>query len=145
MLQRAAGRTLLVLAAWCIVAMLAARSAAAQGGNVDIISGSVMDQAGKPVPNAVVEALSIETDVTRRTTTVPQDAVRTTRVVTNTSDVARGGFAGGQVNVTSKGGSNRVSGSLSGQYQDRNLAFGGNTGNVFGSGNTNEQLGGSGI
>ena len=68
--------------------------------------------------------------------------MRTTRVVTNTYDVARGGFAGGQVNVTSKGGSNRVSGSLSGQYQDQNLAFGGNTGNVFGSGNTNEQLGG---
>ncbi|MES1259234.1 MAG: hypothetical protein ABUL71_01470, partial [Gemmatimonadota bacterium] len=78
---------------------------------------------------------------TTSNSTVPQDAVRTTRVVTNTYDVARGGFSGGQVSVTSKGGSNRVSGSLSSQYQDQNLAFGGNTGNVFGSGNTNEQLG----
>ena len=41
----------------------------AQGGNVDIISGTVTDPAGKPVPNAQIEALSIETDVTRRTQT----------------------------------------------------------------------------
>ena len=80
--------------------------------------------------------------MTTSNTTVPQDAVRTTRVITNTYDVSRGGFAGGQVSVTSKGGSNRVSGSLSSHYQDQNLAFGGNTSNVFRSGNTNEQLGG---
>lgn len=43
--------------------------AAAQGGNVDIISGTVTDRAGKPVPNAQIEGLSIETDVTRRTQT----------------------------------------------------------------------------
>ena len=52
-------------------------------------------------------------------------------------------FAGGQVSVTSKGGSNRVSGSLSSRYQDQNLSWGGNTSNVVRqSGNTNELLGG---
>ncbi len=286
MLHRSSLRALIALSAACILGTVGAERAAGQGGNVDIISGTVYDQAGKPVPNAVIEGLSIETDVTRRTTsdakgrytlifndgggqyritaraighqpwiqnvmrqpdddrisldiklgtqavklsdivantnnrrpvendrattagesstfitgdqamrlpidasdlaalaalapgviltagtdstaatfqfagqsaesntyvvngqtttssTVPQDAVRTTRVTTNTYDVAAGGFAGGRVSVTSKGGSNRVSGSLSSQYQDQNLAFGGNTGNAFGSGNTNEQLGG---
>jgi hypothetical protein len=269
----------------CFVATLASRPAAAQGGNVDIISGAVTDQAGKPVPNATVEALSIETDVTRKTmtdakghyilffndgggqyrvtaraighspfiqnvsrqpdddritldislgaqavrlqdlvananrrpdlsgndrptagetsmfitgdqamrlpidasdlaslaalapgviftagtdstaatfsvlgqgadansyqingmttssTTVPQDAVRTARVITNTYDVARGGFAGGQVSVTSKGGSNRVSGSMSSRFQNQDLSWGGSTSNVFQSGSTNEQVG----
>ncbi len=285
MLQRSTLRVLFSIALTCALGTLGAHRAVAQGGNVDIISGIVLDQTGKPVPNAVIEALSIETDVTRRTTTkadgkyiiffndgggqyritaraighqpfiqnvmrqadddrisldihlgtqavklneivsnvnrrpadetmrttageqsifisgdqamrlpidasdlaalaalapgviltagtdstaatfqfagqsaesnsyvvngqtttnstVPQDAVRTTRVVTNTYDVAKGGFSGGQVSVTTKGGSNRVSGSLSSQYQDQNLAFGGNSGNVFGSGNTNELLSG---
>src|SRR5690242_7890668 len=52
-----------------VAATLTARPATAQGGNVDIISGTVTDPAGKPVPNAQIEALSIETDVTRRTQT----------------------------------------------------------------------------
>lgn len=74
-------------------------------------------------------------------TTIPQDAVRSTRVTTNTYDVARGGFAGGQVSVTTKGGSNRVSGSLSSRLQDQHLAWGEATSNPFTSGQTREQLG----
>ena len=54
---------------WCALAALGPRALAAQGGNVDIISGTMTDAAGKPIANAVVEALSIETDVTRRATT----------------------------------------------------------------------------
>jgi hypothetical protein len=80
--------------------------------------------------------------MTTTSTTVPQDAVRTTRVITNTYDVARGGFAGGQVSVTSRGGGNRVTGSLSSRFQNQDLAWGGNTSNAFGQGTTNELLSG---
>lgn len=69
MLLRRIVRAACTVCVMCFVATLASRPAAAQGGNVDIISGAVTDQAGKPVPNATVEALSIETDVTRKTMT----------------------------------------------------------------------------
>lgn len=80
--------------------------------------------------------------MTTTSTTVPQDAVRTTRVITNSYDVSRGGFAGGQVSVTTKGGSNRVSGSLSSRFQNPDLSWGGFTDNPFGDGQTREQIGG---
>lgn len=73
---------------------------------------------------------------------VPADAVRNTRVITNTFDVSRGGFSGGQVSATTMGGSNRVQGSLSGNFQNQDLAWGGTTSNAFGAGQTQEQLGG---
>ncbi|MGH7594371.1 MAG: carboxypeptidase-like regulatory domain-containing protein, partial [Gemmatimonadales bacterium] len=50
---------------------------------------------------------------TTTSSSVPQDAVRSTRVLTNSYDVARGNFSGGMVSVTTKGGGNRVTGSLS--------------------------------
>jgi len=68
MVHRSSLRALVALSAACILGTVGAHRAAAQGGNVDIISGTVYDQAGKPVHNAVIEGLSIETDVTRRTT-----------------------------------------------------------------------------
>ncbi len=71
---------------------------------------------------------------------VPADAIRSTRVTTNTYDVSRGGFSGGQVSATTRGGSNRTAGTLSGNFQNQNLALGG-TQTVFGSGNTTENLG----
>ena len=80
--------------------------------------------------------------VTTSSSTVPQDAVRTTRVTTNNYDVSKGNFSGGMVSVTTKGGSNRVSGSLSSNFQNQSLAYGGNTGSAFGAGQTNESFGG---
>ncbi len=71
---------------------------------------------------------------------VPADAVRSTRVTTNTYDVSRGGFSGGQVSATTRGGSNRTSGSISGNFQNQDLALGG-TPTVFGAGQTRETLG----
>src|SRR2546423_4008939 len=46
-------------------------------------------------------------------TNVPTEAVRQTRVITNTYDVARGQFTGGQVATTTRGGTNSMSGSVS--------------------------------
>ena len=79
--------------------------------------------------------------VTTTSSSVPQDAVRNTRVTTNNYDVSKGNFSGGMVSVTTKGGSNRVSGSLSSNFQNQGLAWGGNTGTPFGSGQTNEGFG----
>ncbi len=79
--------------------------------------------------------------VTTSSSSVPQDAVRNTRVTTNNYDVSKGNFSGGMVSVTTKGGSNRVSGSLSSNFQNQSLAFGGNTGSTFGAGQTNEAFG----
>jgi hypothetical protein len=78
---------------------------------------------------------------TTTSSTVPQDAVRSTRVITNSYDVARGNFSGGMVSVTTKGGGNRVTGSLSSGLQNQTLAWGGNTDNAFNAGNTRENLG----
>src|SRR4029078_7809095 len=44
---------------------------------------------------------------------IPSDAVRSTRVITNTYDVARGQFTGGQVASTTRGGADSTAGSLS--------------------------------
>jgi hypothetical protein len=57
---------------------------------------------------------------------LPQEGVRSTQVVTNTYDVARGQFAGGQVASTSRGGTNTLQGSFN--YQLRSSALQGGTG-----------------
>ena len=54
---------------------------------------------------------------------VPQEAIRNTRVVTSTYDVARGQFTGGQVASTTRGGTNNVQGALSYSRRDPNLEF----------------------
>jgi hypothetical protein len=61
---------------WCLVvlalalAALAPGSAAAQiGSATDIITGVVLREDGTPIPDATVEAYSLETQVTRRATT----------------------------------------------------------------------------
>jgi hypothetical protein len=78
--------------------------------------------------------------LTTSSSSVPQDAVRTTRVITNSYDVARGNFSGGMVSVTTKGGSNRVSGSVTSSLQNPTLAWGGYSGDQFGAANTREVL-----
>jgi hypothetical protein len=44
---------------------------------------------------------------------LPPEAVRLTRVITNSYDVGRGQFSGGQISATTRGGSNRQQGSFS--------------------------------
>ncbi len=52
---------------------------------------------------------------------IPQEGVRRTTVTTSTFDASRGGFAGGQVSMTSARGNNRTAGALS--YSLDNDAF----------------------
>ncbi len=72
---------------------------------------------------------------------LPQDAIRNTRVITNTYDVARGQFSGGLVSASTRGGSNVVQGSVSGNLRDASLAWGGTSGDIFNQGQTQQRLG----
>src|SRR6266571_2866360 len=58
------------------------------------------------------------------TGSVPQDAVRSTRVVTSSYDVARGQFSGGVVASTTLGGTNVPQGSYTYTVRARDLAWG---------------------
>ena len=73
---------------------------------------------------------------------IPQDATRTTRIITNTYDVARGQFSGGQVATTTKGGTNSPAGSFSYSLRDRALEWGESSNGAFGGASTQNQLGG---
>ncbi|HEX9105672.1 MAG TPA: carboxypeptidase regulatory-like domain-containing protein, partial [Longimicrobiales bacterium] len=55
---------------------------------------------------------------------VPQEGVRSTKVTTSTFDASRGGFAGGQVSMTTTRGNNRVGGALSYQLNNSALQLG---------------------
>jgi hypothetical protein len=63
---------------------------------------------------------------------VPSEAVRNTRVVTNTYDVARGQFTGGQVASTTRGGTNNVQGAVSYAHRDPSLEFEDDSSSAFG-------------
>jgi len=73
---------------------------------------------------------------------VPQDAVRSTRVVTSSYDVARGQFSGGVVASTTRGGTNVPQGSYTYTVRDRDVAWGEATSSPFGQGSTQQLLSG---
>ncbi|HEV2669975.1 MAG TPA: TonB-dependent receptor [Gemmatimonadales bacterium] len=73
---------------------------------------------------------------------VPQDAVRSIRVVTNAYDVGRGQFSGGLMTVTTRGGTNVPQGSFTYSVRDRQLAWGEATTSPFGQGATQNQVSG---
>jgi Carboxypeptidase regulatory-like domain len=73
---------------------------------------------------------------------IPQDATRTTRIITNTYDVARGQFSGGLVATTTKSGNNAPAGSFTYSLRDRSLEWGGADAGAFGAQGTQNQLGG---
>jgi hypothetical protein len=73
---------------------------------------------------------------------VPQEAIRNTRVVTSTYDVARGQFTGGQVASTTRGGTNNVQGAFSYSLRDPSLEFVDDTNPTFGQKYTQNQLSG---
>ncbi|MFN0177374.1 MAG: carboxypeptidase regulatory-like domain-containing protein [Gemmatimonadales bacterium] len=54
---------------------------------------------------------------------VPQDAIRSTRVITSSYDVSRGQFSGGLVSTTTRSGTNNVQGSVNYGLRDQDLAL----------------------
>ncbi|HEY0527721.1 MAG TPA: carboxypeptidase regulatory-like domain-containing protein [Gemmatimonadaceae bacterium] len=74
--------------------------------------------------------------------TVPQEAVRNTRVVTSTYDVARGQFTGGQVASTTRGGTNNVQGSFNYSLRDPSLEFVDAANSAFGQKYTQNSISG---
>ncbi|HVD60451.1 MAG TPA: carboxypeptidase regulatory-like domain-containing protein [Gemmatimonadaceae bacterium] len=73
---------------------------------------------------------------------VPQEAIRGTRVITNTYDVARGQFTGGQVATTTRGGTNVSTGALNYSLRDPSLEFAEEEENTFAQKYTQNQLSG---
>jgi hypothetical protein len=73
---------------------------------------------------------------------VPQEAIRGTRVITNTYDVARGQFTGGQVATTTRGGTNISTGALNYSLRDPSLEFTQEQENTFAQKYTQNQLSG---
>src|SRR5216110_3066117 len=71
---------------------------------------------------------------------VPSEAVRNTRVVTSTYDVARGQFTGGQVASTTRGGTNNVQGAFSYSLRDPSLEFVDDSNPAFGQKYTQNQI-----
>jgi hypothetical protein len=73
---------------------------------------------------------------------LPQEAIRGTRVITNTYDVARGQFTGGQVATTTRGGTNVIQGALNYSLRDPSLEFAQEEENTFSQKYTQNQLSG---
>ncbi len=71
---------------------------------------------------------------------VPSEAVRNTRVVTNTFDVARGQFTGGQVASTTRSGTNSVQGSVGYVVNEPTLEFPDTSSTNFNQKYTSNQL-----
>jgi hypothetical protein len=61
--------------------------------------------------------------VTGSGTPISADAVRSVRVITNSADMARAGFSGGQIIVNTKSGFGPPTGTFSGRFGDRHLDF----------------------
>jgi len=73
---------------------------------------------------------------------VPQDGIRSTRVITSTYDVARGEFSGGLVASTTRGGTNTPAGSWTYTLRDQSLSWGPGASSPFTQGYTQQQFGG---
>jgi hypothetical protein len=73
---------------------------------------------------------------------LPQEGLRSTRVITGTYDVSRGQFSGGLVAATTRGGSNMIQGSSGYSLRDHTLAFGADSSSPFAQGFTQNQLSG---
>src|SRR5688572_16940665 len=119
------------------IALLAPGVVAVAGSDTTAAGFSVAGQS--PEQNRVtLDGLTFEAG------TVPQEAVRNTRIVTNTYDVARGQFTGGLVQTTTRGGTNNVAGSFNYNLRDPRLQWSDQQegGAGFGQGFTQHQLSG---
>ncbi len=97
---------------------------AALAPGVVSIAGSDSTANGFSVAGQRVDQNNVTLDgLTFGTSAVPQDAVRNTRVVTSTYDVARGQFSGGQIASTTRSGTNLLQGSVTEQYRNPSLSW----------------------
>lgn len=71
---------------------------------------------------------------------VPQEAVRSTRVITSNYDAARGQFSGGLISSTTRSGSNTMQGNFSYALRDRDLAIEGEDPSPATQGYTQNQI-----
>ena len=117
--------------------LLAALAPGVVGLDATDTSAAAFSVAGlRPDANAItLDGLSFGTGA------VPQDAIRNTRVVTSTYDVARGSFSGGMISSTTRGGSNMVQGTSNYALRDEQLAVEEDT-SAFAQGFTQNQLSG---
>ncbi|MDE3129081.1 MAG: carboxypeptidase regulatory-like domain-containing protein [Gemmatimonadota bacterium] len=76
------------------------------------------------------------------TAQIPRDAIRTTRVITNTYDVARGQFLGGQIASTTRRGTDRLTGSFTVTARDPSLAATSGVSPAFNGAQTSRQISG---
>ncbi|MBX9928635.1 MAG: carboxypeptidase regulatory-like domain-containing protein [Gemmatimonadaceae bacterium] len=94
---------------------------AALAPGVVSVGGSDTSAAGFSVAGQRSDANQVTLDGLSFGGSVPQEAVRNTRVITNTYDIARGQFTGGQVATTSRSGTNDIAGSFSAALRDPSL------------------------
>ncbi len=105
------------------------------------VSGSDTTAAGFSVAGQRPSSNSTTLDgLTFGGASVPQDAVRNTRVITNSYDVARGQFSGGQVATTTKSGTNSIQGTANYSLRDRDLSVSVGDTSAFTQGFTQHQL-----
>jgi hypothetical protein len=87
------------------------------------IAGSDSTAAGFSVGGLAPSANNITLDgLSFGSASVPQEAVRTSRVITSGYDVSRGQFSGGLVSSTTRGGTNTPQGNFTYSLRDRDLA-----------------------
>ncbi len=96
---------------------------AALSAGVVGLAGSDTSSAGFSVAGQRADQNLVTLDGLSFGGSVPSEAVRSTRVITSTYDIARGQFTGGQVASTSKGGTNDLSGSFAYALRDPTLEF----------------------
>ena len=107
------------------------------------IEGSDSTAAAFSVAGQRPDANSVTLDgLSFGTSTVPQDAVRNTRVITSSYDIARGQFSGGQIASTTRSGSNFKQGTFNYSLRDDQLAWEAGDETSFNRGYTQNQLSG---
>lgn len=107
------------------------------------IGGSDSTGAAFSVAGLAPDANNITLDgMSFGSSTVPQEAVRSTRVQTSNFDVSRGQFSGGLISSTSRGGSNARQGNFSYSLRDRDLAVEGEDPSPAAQGYTQNQFSG---
>jgi hypothetical protein len=121
---------------------LAALAALAPG--VVITGANDTSLAGISIAGQRSSATSITLDgLSMGNISVPQEALRGTRVIINTYDVTRAGFSGGQIASTTRGGTNQPLGSFTLQHRDPQLESYPGSDEILNQRYTQSQLSGS--